>query len=338
MFCRVGLWMLKRITIIGSGSWATALAKLFTDSGVHVAWLVRDEMLAHTLNSEGRNLRYLSSVDFDRSLLSATIDLPEACRDSELVLFAVPSAYLKNCLKAMDPALLDNIPVAVSIKSFVPGTSNTPGQFVRRYLKRTTADIIVLGGPCHAEEIANEKDTYLTVAGNDPAVVEKIRHSLRCHYVQAIASQDPLGIEYAAIIKNVIAIAAGIAEGLLYGVNFQSVLVSNAMREASDFIDHAVPGERDFFRSAYFGDLLVTAYSDLSRNRMLGKLVGRGVAARQAVQMMEMVAEGFYASKELGLLMEKAAVHAPILNTVNRILHKHANPFIEFKLLKEQLS
>lgn len=330
--------MLDKITIIGSGSWATALVKIFTESGVSVLWHVRNEEMADLLNSTGHNPRYLSSVDLNRSLIFATTNTVEVIRDSELVIFAMPSAYLKGTVKKFDKNLLKEIPVAVSIKSFIPGTSSTPSNFIRKYFQKGMHDVMVLGGPCHAEEIATEKYTYLTMAGDDPVLVQQIADRLSsCPYIKPVTNTDPTGQEYASILKNVIAIATGIAAGLLYGDNFQSVLVSNAMREAAGFIEAVAPGSPDFYRSAYFGDLLVTAYSDFSRNRTLGKLIGRGLAASKAIQAMEMVAEGFYASKELAPLLKKVRLNTPVLNAVYRILHQHANPFNEFRLLKEQL-
>lgn len=329
--------MHEKVTIIGGGSWATALVKLFTESGVYTGWLVRDEATADLLNSTGQNPKYLSSVQLNRSLIEATANPATACRNSSLIIFAVPSAYLKDTVKGIETELVEGIPLAASIKSFVPGTSRTPSHFIAKHFQRNANDCMVLSGPCHAEEIATGKDTFLTVAGNDRLLVDALVSRFSCEYLKVIASEDPKGIEYASILKNVIAIAAGLAQGLLYGDNFQSVLVSNAMREATDFIQYAAPGSRDFFRSAYFGDLLVTAYSDFSRNRTLGKLIGRGLAASKAVRMMEMVAEGFYASKELAPILKKAHLNTPVLNAVYRVLHQHASPFSEFRLLKEQM-
>jgi glycerol-3-phosphate dehydrogenase (NAD(P)+) len=304
---------------------------------MNVSWYVRDETIANVVNSTGSNPRYLSSVRLDRSLISATTLPAEAFRDSGMVIFAVPSAYLKETVKKINKELMKDIAIAVSIKSFVPGSSSTPSHFIGKHFQRDSCDIMVLGGPCHAEEIATDKDTFLTIAGDNQLLVQALIDHLSCPYIKTVASNDPLGIEYASILKNIIAIATGMAAGLLYGENFQSVLVSNAMQEVSRFIESVAPGARNFYRSAYFGDLLVTAYSDFSRNRMLGKLIGRGLAANKAIQTMEMVAEGFYASKELAPLLKKTSLHTPVLNAVYRILHQHANPFSEFRLLKEQL-
>lgn len=335
---QVILKMLNRITIVGSGSWATALAKLFSESGMNVSWLVRDQELADYINTSGRNPRYLSSVKFNRSYISAVAIAGEAFKDSAMIIFAVPSAYLKDTLKKIEPQSVADIPLAVSIKGFIPGTGSTPSRFLAAHFDRKKNDIMVLGGPCHAEEIASQKNTYLTVAGTDSRLVGLLCSSLTCHYIRAIASNDPSGIEHASILKNIIGIASGIANGLLYGDNFQAVLISNAMREANHFINAVEPASRDLFQSAYFGDLLVTAYSDFSRNRTLGKLVGRGFQVNKAIQTMEMVAEGFSASKELAPAIKRSKVHAPVMNAVYRILHKHANPYSEFKLLEEQFT
>ncbi|MCG2615355.1 hypothetical protein LZZ85_13730 [Terrimonas sp. NA20] len=330
--------MLNRITIVGSGSWATALVKIFAESKINVSWLVRDAATAAFIRRHGHNPRYLGAASLDLSFIHVTAVQADAIAGSSLVVFAVPSAYLQATLQEHDAALLTGVPVAVSIKGFVPGTGLTPSRFVATQLGRNEEDVVVIGGPCHAEEIANNRNTYLTIAGADQQLVKGLCEQLSCPYVRAIQSLDPAGIEYAAILKNVIAVASGIAQGLLYGENFQAVLVANSMGEASRLIESIEPGTRNLFQSAYFGDLLVTAYSDFSRNRTLGKLIGRGYAVNKALQAMEMVAEGFSASKELERLLKKSALQTPVFNSVYRILHKHANPFNEFKLLERQFS
>jgi glycerol-3-phosphate dehydrogenase (NAD(P)+) len=330
--------MLDRITIVGSGSWATALVKIFAESKINVSWLVRDAATAEFIRLHGFNPRYLSSASLDLSFINVTAIHTEALADSSLVVFAVPSVYLQDTMQDLGIDLLSDIPVAVSIKGFVPGTGLTPSRFLATQLERSDSEIIVIGGPCHAEEIANNRNTYLTIAGSDQPLLEALCEGLSCPYVRAIQSLDPAGIEYAAILKNVIAVASGIAQGLLYGENFQAVLVANSMGEASRLIESIEPGTRNLFQSAYFGDLLVTAYSDFSRNRTLGKLIGRGYGVNKALQAMEMVAEGFNASKELEEMLKKSKLQTPVFNSVYRILHKHANPFSEFKLLERQFS
>ena len=330
--------MLNRITIVGSGSWATALVKIFAESKINVAWLVRDSATAEFIKIHGHNPRYLSAASLDLSFIQPTATHTEAFTDSSIVIFAVPSAYLQDTVQDISPELLLDIPVAVSIKGFIPGIGFTPSRFMATQLGRRDDEILVIGGPCHAEEVANHRNTYLTIAGADRQLVDALCERLSCPYLRAIQSVDPAGIEYAAILKNVIAVASGIAQGLLYGENFQAVLVANSMGEASKLIDSIEPGTRNLFQSAYFGDLLVTAYSDFSRNRTLGKLIGRGYAVNKALQAMEMVAEGFNASKELDRLLKQSKLQTPVFNSVYRILHKHANPFNEFKLLERQFS
>lgn len=334
----VDLRMLNKVTIVGAGSWATALVKLFSESGIKVSWLVRNQEFADYIQTNGHNPRYLSFASLKTDLINPVTDPGEAIMDSGLVIFAVPSAYLKDTLLRIDKEILEDKQVAVSIKGFIPGSGCTPSRFVTEYIGVKERNIMVLGGPCHAEEVANQKSTYITISAKDPALAEQICRSLKSQYTHAIPNNDPVGIEYASILKNIIGIACGIANGLHYGDNFQAVLVSNAMREAGQFIGYIEPGKRDLFQSAYFGDLLVTAYSDYSRNRTLGKLVGRGIHVNKALQAMEMIAEGFLASKELAPLLKRSKVNLPVINSVHRVLHQHANPFHEFKLLEEQLT
>lgn len=327
------------MTVIGSGSWATALVKLFSDKGAKVSWLVRNKEQADYIKTNGHNPTYLSFALLNMDFVQATTNSQKAIDQGDLILFAVPSSYFKKTVEQIDPDILEGKQLAVSIKGFIPGTGLTPSRFLQKHLgKKSDFKIIVLGGPCHAEEVANQKSTYITVSGEDSKWVDKICKSLKSNYTHTIANNDPIGIEYASIIKNIIGISTGIANGLHYGDNFQAVLVSNAMREAARFLNAVDPQKRDLFHSAYFGDLLVTAYSDFSRNRTLGKLVGRGIHVNKALQAMEMIAEGFHASKELAPFQEKSKIKMPVINAVHRILHQHANPYHEFKLLEHQLT
>jgi glycerol-3-phosphate dehydrogenase (NAD(P)+) len=334
----VVLRMLQEITMIGSGSWATALVKLFTEKGIRVSWLVRKKDQAAFIQTNGYNPRYLSFAALKKELIFPTTEISEALLNPGLIIFAVPSSYLKDILEQIDHKLLENRQIAVSIKGFIRGSGCTPSRFVSKQIGIQTGSVMVLGGPCHAEEIANQKSTYITVSAEDAGWAKTVCKSLESTYIHTVFNNDPLGIEYASILKNIIGIATGIAKGLHYGDNFQAVLVSNAMREAGKFLSTIEPRERDLFNSAYFGDLLVTAYSDYSRNRTLGKLIGRGIHVSKALQAMEMIAEGFHASKELAPIQKKTKIAMPVTNAVHRILHQHANPFHEFKLLEEHLS
>ena len=328
--------MLEKITVIGSGSWATALVKIFTESRIKVSWLVRDKALATEIQQRGRNPRYLSYVDLQMKYITTFVEPEAALEDTQAVIFAVPSSYLENVLVQIESGWLDNKQVMVSIKGFIPGTGNLPSRYIEDFAGLTNS-VVVIAGPCHAEEIAMERDTYVTVAGEDAKAVHAISQSIKVKYIQTIENNDPLGVEYVTILKNIIGIANGMASGLNYGENFQSVLTSNAMREVSRFLQVMQPAARDLFDSAYFGDLLVTAYSDFSRNKTLGRLIGRGIKTGPALQSMEMVAEGYRASEELHLLIRHLKIHLPIINSVYRILHQHASPFNEFKLIEKQL-
>jgi glycerol-3-phosphate dehydrogenase (NAD(P)+) len=328
--------MLKKIAVAGSGSWATALVKIFAESGISVSWLVRSQDQADYIQANGRNPRYLSYTNLDLKYIHPTVNAEKAFADAQLVIFAVPSAYLQDTIITIEPKWLQAHKVAVSIKGFVPGTGLIPSTFLQTKLELQNP-VTVLSGPCHAEEIASQRNTYVTIAGEEKDWVANISKSLRAHYVKAIENHDPQGVEYVAILKNIIAIATGIANGLHYGDNFQAVLTCNAMRETEHLLRKISPRKRDLFDSVYFGDMLVTAYSDYSRNRTLGKLIGRGLQVNKALQAMEMVAEGYQASRELEPLIRELRLSLPVINSVYRILHQHANPFHEFKLIEQQL-
>jgi glycerol-3-phosphate dehydrogenase (NAD(P)+) len=330
--------MIQKVTVVGGGSWATALVKLFAECGFREAWLVHNRALSDAIQQQGHNPRYLCFAPLKMEQIDVTVDIKEALKDSGLVIFAVPSTYLETTLNKIDKDLLADKPIAVSIKGFIPGTGCTPSRFISQYINSTEASVIVIGGPCHAEEIAHQRSTFVTIGGHDNELVQYLCRRLKNDYIKAIPNGDPAGIEYAFIVKNIIGIASGIARGLQYGDNFIAVLVSNAMSETSDLIYSVNPVQRNLFHSAYFGDLLVTAYSNHSRNATLGKLVGRGISINKAIQAMEMTAEGFLASRELAAIHTQSKIKMPVINTVYRILHQHANPYHEFKLLEEQLS
>ncbi len=328
--------MIQNIAVIGSGSWATALVKIFSESGIQVQWLVRTKTLADQVRETGNNPRYLSSVDLDLSNISLVTQFEEITPAAEIILFALPSAYLQATIALLEPGWLSDKQVAVSIKGFIPGTGNIPSVFLTEKAG-LTKPVMVLGGPCHAEEIAMGRNTYVTIACEDTALTERFCKTISLKNVHAIPNHDPRGVEYVAILKNIIGIATGIADGLNYGQNFQAVLVSNAMREVRYFLEWVNPVPRDLFDSAYFGDLLVTAYSDYSRNRTLGKLVGRGIKVTQALHAMEMVAEGYHASEELSGQIKGRETNFPIISSIYRILHRHASAFHEFRLIETQM-
>lgn len=328
--------MIEKVAIIGGGSWATALVKIFSESQVNVTWAVRTAEKASFIRENARNPQYLSFAKLDLQFVHPVSYSNADLQDTEMIIFAVPSFYLPDAVAMLDKEQVQGKQLAVSIKGFIPGTGLLPSAFIRNYFE-SDKPVMVLGGPCHAEEIVTGKSTYLTVSGSDRDTVNELCNTLQCGFLRIIGNNDPDGIEYAAILKNIIGIAGGISNGLNYGDNFQAVLVSNAMREIGCFLDAISNSQRNMFDSAYFGDLLVTAYSEYSRNRTLGKLVGRGIQVNKALQGMPMIAEGFYASREFAPLARKTKLSLPVINSVYRILHQYANPYHEFKLLEKHL-
>ena len=301
-----------------------------------VTWLVRDVLQASKIMQIGSNPKYLSFASLNINYINAVTDMEWALKQSDIILFAVPSAYLKQVVDTIEPEWLLDKQLAVSIKGFVKGAGLIPGRFLQNAFPGN-ASVIVIGGPCHAEEIALERNTYVTIAARNIIDAAELSNQIQLKYIRSIKNDDPEGVEYVAILKNIIGIATGIASGLNYGENFQAVLTSNAMREINNFLLEISPRQRDLFDSAYYGDLLVTAYSEYSRNRTLGKLVGRGIKVSNALNVMEMVAEGYNASNELAPIVKNLRADLPVINSIYRILHQHASPFHEFKLIEKYL-
>lgn len=328
---------LRSITIIGGGSWATALVKIFSESGITVTWHLRSEDHVNFLLANGRNPNYLSFFQLNMEYIRPTHLLEEALASSDDVLFAVPSAYLETTVSGLDENILLNKHLYVSIKGLVSEKFLLPSVFIAKQFNAEVKDITVLAGPCHAEEIAMDRKTFLTVSGENGGIVKRLSEAVKSPYINVIKNSDPIGVEYVAILKNVIGIASGIVRGLNYGDNFLAVIVSNAMREITDFLKAADTTKRDLNDSVYFGDLLVTAYSEFSRNRSFGSMIGRGYSVAIAESRMNMIAEGFPAVKGMHKAATELKVNMPVLSTMYRILYQHASPFMEFKLLEKRL-
>jgi len=326
-----------KISVIGSGSWATALVKIFTENKCKVNWYVRRSHVAKQINESGRNPNYISYLTLDVDYLEASSNLEEIVRSSDYVLFALPSAFVADLVGKLDPEIFKSKKILVSIKGMVSKTNQTPLAFILDQLRLNPEDAIVLGGPCHAEEIAQSRKTYMTIAGKDSQLIKEVLPSFQSTYIQLQRSGDIWGIEYAAIYKNVVGVACGIAKGLNYGDNFQAVLVANAIEELTKLLDLLIAPEQTLNSSSYLGDLLVTGYSNLSRNRTFGELIGRGYNTPDAERAMSMVAEGYYAVKGLYPHIEKDINDFPILSTVYRIIYNNISPFTEFKLLEKKL-
>ena len=329
---------MKQIAVIGGGSWATAIVKMLCNNAPQVHLWIRNEAVVKHIKKHKHNPNYLTSVEFDTNKLVLNTDLKEVVEKADVLIMAVPSAFLKNALSGLTSEDFKNKQVFSAIKGIVPEHNLIVGEFFNKEYKIPVENIGVITGPCHAEEVAMEKLSYLTIASQSLENAEFVASQLKCRYIKTTVSDDIYGTEYSAVLKNVFAIASGICHGLGYGDNFQAVLISNAIQEIKRFVDVVHPIDRDIKSSAYLGDLLVTAYSQFSRNRTFGGMIGKGYSVKSAQLEMNMVAEGYYGTKCVYEINKKYNVNMPITNAVYNILYEKISPAIEMKLLTDQLS
>ena len=329
---------LPRIAIIGSGSWATALAKLLLNNTDRLNWFTRKEEDVDYMKTFGTNPRYLSSVEFDVSKISFYTSLGNCVENSDYLILAIPSAFIHEVFSAIDQKQLKDKIIFSAIKGIVPQHNLIVGEYLNKIYDVPLKNIGVITGPCHAEEVALEKLSYLTIASINAPNAQTLSNLLNCRYLKSIVSDDIYGTEYSAVLKNVIAVAGGICHGLGYGDNFLAVLVSNAIQEIKRFVDAVHPINRDINASAYLGDLLVTAYSQFSRNRMFGTMLGKGYSVKQAQLEMNMVAEGFYAVKCVYEINKNYKVNMPITEAVYKIIYQGQDVRREIVSLSNNLS
>jgi glycerol-3-phosphate dehydrogenase (NAD(P)+) len=325
-----------KFAVIGGGSWATAIAKMLCVNLSEIAWYMRNDAAIEHIQKYKHNPNYLSSVEFDTTKLKLTNNINEAVEYADYVIFAIPSAFLDAELKNLTVSLADKI-IFSAIKGIVPETSLIVGEHFHIQYDIPYYNIGVITGPCHAEEVALERLSYLTIACGDPDKASIVAKSLSGNYIKAKISDDIIGTEYAAMLKNIYAIAAGIAHGLGYGDNFQSVMMSNGIREMKKFIRKVHKMKRNINDSAYLGDLLVTGYSVFSRNRMFGNMIGKGYTVKSAMMEMSMVAEGYYATKSAYKLNQGYGAKTPIIDAVYSILYEGKDAKSVFKKLTESL-
>ena len=326
------------VAVIGGGSWATALVKLLTNNVSTVHWWMRsEEAVSHILRYK-HNPRYLQSVQFDMDKVHVSTDLEQTISHADYVILATPAAFLHESLSSISPDLLKEKVVFSAVKGIIPQFHAIPARYIHKTFGTPYSNIGIICGPCHAEEVALERLSYLTIACSEEGHASKIANLLACRYLKTTLSDDLFGTEISAILKNVYALAAGICSGLGYGDNFQAVLISNAIQEIERFIDAIHEVHRDTKTSAYLGDLLVTAYSNFSRNRTFGFMIGKGYSVKSAQLEMNMIAEGYYATKSLMEVNKKFDVEMPILQTVYHILYNNRPPALEIRMLCGQLS
>lgn len=326
----------KTVAVLGGGSWATALVKLLTENKRNVLWYMRNKEAILHLEKWGRNPNYLSSTQLKKRRLTLSNDLNEIVEKADLILLCIPAAFITSELKSLKLPIADKIVIS-AVKGVVPETLQIIGDYLHNEWKLPYDHIAVIAGPSHAEEIALEKLSYLTIASQDSKKAEFIASLLKTKYVRTKISNDIFGTEYAAMLKNIYAIAAGIAHSLSYGDNFQSVLMSNAIREMKRYIRNVHKLKRNINNSAYLGDLLVTGYSVFSRNRTFGNLIGKGYTVMAAQAEMKMVAEGYYATKSAKLLSINFKTRTPIIDAVYAILYENKSPDKVFLHLSKKL-
>lgn len=326
----------KKFAVIGGGSWATAIAKMLCENQEQIAWYMRSTYALEHLKHQKHNPNYLSSVAFDTNKLHVTNDINDAIKFADILIFAIPSAFLSGELEKMTESL-EGKTIFSAIKGIVPETSLIVGEHFHSQFNIPYENIGVITGPCHAEEVALERLSYLTIACSDKVKAKYLAKNVSSYYIKAKTSDDIIGTEYAAVLKNIYSIAAGIAHGLGYGDNFQAVLMSNAIREMKKFIKKVHRMKRNINDSAYLGDLLVTGYSVFSRNRMFGNMIGKGYTVKSAQMEMSMVAEGYYAVKSAYNLNLEYKAKTPIVDAVYQILYEGKDAKAVFNKLTEKL-
>jgi len=322
--------------VIGGGSWATAIAKMLSNNSSKVNWWLRSEESVEYVKKFRHNDRYLQSVEFDLDRVHPSNDLKQVVAESDVLVIAIPSAFVYQTFNGFKVEGIENKILFSAIKGIVPEYHSIPARFFHKEFGIPYDQIGIISGPCHAEEIALERLSYLTLACSNQEIAQMMANALACRYVKTSTSEDIFGTEISAVMKNIMAIASGICHGLGYGDNFQAVLISNAIQEIEDFVDAVSPVHRDVNSSAYLGDLLVTAYSQFSRNRAFGMMIGKGYSVKAAQLEMSMVAEGYYAVKSIVEMNKKFEVKLPITQAVYNILYEKISPVIEMNLLKDK--
>ncbi|MGY8988883.1 MAG: NAD(P)H-dependent glycerol-3-phosphate dehydrogenase [Flavobacteriales bacterium] len=327
----------KNIGVIGGGSWATAIVKMLCENVNSINWWMRNEDSIIHIETYGHNPNYISDAELKKEKLNISSDISTVIENSDYLVLAVPSVFLKSTLDNLSVSLKEKIIIS-AIKGIVPENNTIVGEFIHNQYDIPYKNIGVLTGPCHAEEVALERLSYLTIACSDVKKAKFFANSISGRYIKTTVSDDIYGTEYAAVLKNVVALASGICHGLGYGDNFQAVLISNAIREIKRFLDEIHPINRDIKESAYLGDLLVTAYSQFSRNRTFGEMIGRGYSVNSAKLQLKMIAEGYYAVKCIMEINEKINVEMPITKAVYNILYDKKSAKKQINLLTDKLN
>lgn len=327
----------NRVAILGGGSWATAIAKIVLHNTPTINWYMRRQDQIDEFIRLSKNPSYLTATKFDTTRINFTSDINQVIGESDILVLAIPSPFLKLHLKKLRRKI-NKKTIISAIKGMVPDENMVVSDYLHYKYAVPMENIAVLAGPCHAEEVAMERLSYLTIGCCDRAKARALAQLFHTTYINTTINEDVYGLEYSSVMKNIYSIAAGICHGLKYGDNFQAVLLSNAIQEMSRLINAISLIHREINDSAYLGDLLVTAYSKFSRNRLFGTMIGKGYSVKTAQLEMEMIAEGYYATKCIHEVNEKFQVNIPIVNAVYNILYNRCSPTLEIKQLTEKLS
>ena len=315
-----------KICILGGGTWGTALAKMVLMNQKHINWFIRRDDQIEGFYKLGHNPSYLTNVKFNLAQITFYSNLERAIKDSDTVIIAIPSPYVKQYFRRIWNSTFRGKFMVSALKGIIPNDNMVMSEYLADNFKIPTENIGVLSGPCHAEEVALERLSFLTAASKDIEKANLLSESISSRILKTRTSNDVVGIELAAVLKNIYAIASGICQGLLYGDNFQAVLMSNCAKEMSLFLNTVVPIERNITDQHYLGDMLVTSYSQFSRNRTLGTMIGKGYSVKTAQLEMEMIAEGYYGAKCIHEMNNRFKVNIPIVESVYKILYVRLEP------------
>ena len=330
-------WKNKKVAVIGGGSWATAITKILLNNLNKVNWYLRDQKQLEYLEEYCHNPRYLSTVSFNMKKLNLSNDLEAVFNESDIIFIVTPSAFLYEMLNELKVENSKEKILVSAVKGMIPEEHDIPSRYFHKVFGTPTINIAIVSGPCHAEEVAMEKLSYLTIDCVNQENATAIAEMMRCRYIKTSTSEDLFGTEIAVILKNIYAIASGIYHGLGYGDNFQAVLISNALREMKRFLDVVNPVHRNVMESAYLGDLLVTAYSQFSRNRTFGTMMGKGYSVKSAQMEMDMIAEGYFALKSVHVRNKEYNIDLPIIDAVYNVVYNKISPVVEMKILADKL-
>ncbi|HKL02993.1 MAG TPA: NAD(P)H-dependent glycerol-3-phosphate dehydrogenase [Cryomorphaceae bacterium] len=326
-----------RIGVIGGGSWATALAKILSEKNEGINWWIRNPDAVDHIKNYNHNPNYLRAVEFDVDKLFLSSDVKEVVKKSDVLIVAIPSAFVSASLEGLTKEDFEGKILFSAIKGIIPEIQSIPARYFHKQFGIPYDNIGIICGPCHAEEVAMERLSYLTIACMDEDNAKMMAKMLSARYIKTSISDDLFGAEIAAVLKNIYAIASGVCGGLGYGDNFQALLMSAASIEMERFLDKINPFHRDVKEPAYLGDLLVTSYSKFSRNRTFGYMLGKGYSVKAAQLEMDMIAEGYYATKSVYELNQKLEADMPIASAVYNIIYQRISPVVEIKILADNL-